>query len=278
MPSIGPAESGYATIMSRDRTFRPRFPTVVATRQHDGVLGRIRSRTLGQPQPGVPEVVMVHGMTAADYLLPGLAELATWTRAHLIDLPGCGGSGDPPHELSVAEFADAVADWLHHQNLGRIVLAGHSSGTQVAAEATLRLPGDVAGVVLASPVFDPAWHGLPHVLYRWWLDERREPPSLEQANQRDRRRAGGRRLLHVLRLHLRHRLEDPVTALRVPVLIVRGRDDALCTPQWAQRLAQAAAEGGYVEVAGAYTFCWRYPQAWSPAIRAFAARLDSDSA
>jgi hypothetical protein len=53
---------------------------------------------------------MVQGMTVSDYLLPGLAALGAWTRVHLVDLPECGGSGEPPHELTVPEFADAVAD------------------------------------------------------------------------------------------------------------------------------------------------------------------------
>src|SRR3954454_16963938 len=77
-----------------------------------------------------------------------------WTRAHLLELSGLGGSGEPPHELSVPEFGRAVADWLTARRLGRLVLAGHSSGTQVAAEAAVGHP-DVTGVVLASPTVDP---------------------------------------------------------------------------------------------------------------------------
>jgi hypothetical protein len=100
--------------VSRDKTFRPRFPTEVETGFHDGVLGRIRSRALGDPQPGMPEIVMVQGLTVSDYLLPGLCVLSAWTRVHLVDLPGCSGSGEPPHELAVEEFAQAIADWLIH--------------------------------------------------------------------------------------------------------------------------------------------------------------------
>jgi pimeloyl-ACP methyl ester carboxylesterase len=258
--------------MSKDRGYRPHFPAGLVTRYHDGVLGRVRSRSLGVARADIPELVLVHGMTACDYLLPGLGELSGWTRVHLIDLPGCGGSGEPPHELSVAEFADAVVDWLGHQRLGAVVLVGHSSGTQVVAEAARRC-ADVAGVVLASPVFDPAYRGLVRVLWRWQLDLRREPAGLEEVNRTDRKRAGLRRLAHVLRVHLHHSLPDAVSALRVPVLIIRGRDDALSTRRWADRLAGLAAEGGCVEVAGPHTFCWRYPAAWTPPIQAFATRL-----
>jgi pimeloyl-ACP methyl ester carboxylesterase len=242
----------------------------VVTRYHDGALGRVRSRSLGMVRTGVPELVLIHGMTACDYLLPSLAAMATWTRAHLIDLPGCGGSGEPPHELSVAEFADAVTDWLDEQRLGRVILAGHSSGTQVAAVAALRRTGDVAGVVLASPVFDPAYRGLARVLWRWLVDLTREPAGLERVNRPERKRAGLRRLAHVLRVHRHYRLPDAVAALRVPVLVVRGRDDALSTPRWVERLAACAVNGDWVEVAGPHTFCWRDPDAWSSPVQAFA--------
>jgi pimeloyl-ACP methyl ester carboxylesterase len=236
----------------------------VVTRFHDGVLGRVRGRSLGDTRPGVPEVVLVHGMTACDYLLPSLHAMAGWTRAHLIDLPGCGGSGEPPHELTVAEFASAVADWLDHQQLGRVILAGHSSGTQVATATALRRT-DIAGVVLASPVFDPAYRGLIRVLWRWLLDLTREPAGLERVNRPDRKRAGFRRLLHVLHEHRHYPLADAVAALRVPVLVVRARDDALNTPSWASMLAG----GEHVEVPGPHTFCWRNPGAWSAPVRAF---------
>src|SRR3954468_1366601 len=97
---------------------------------HDGPLGRMRSRAVGTARPDRPEIVMVQGFAVADYLLPGLAALGEWTRAHLIELPGLGGSGDPPHELTFAEYGDAVRDWLQARSVAPAVVAGHSSGTQ----------------------------------------------------------------------------------------------------------------------------------------------------
>jgi pimeloyl-ACP methyl ester carboxylesterase len=197
--------------MGRDKAYRPRFPDAVVTDYDDGALGRTRSRCLGRRRAGVPELVMVQGMTVSDYLMPGLAELAGWwTRVHLIDLPGCSGSGEPAHELTVPEFGEAVADWLRAQQLGPVILAGHSSGTQVAAEAALREPGHVIGVVLASPTIDPAARGLVRVLRRWLIDRKREPVSLDEVHAPERKRVGVRRLFHVLRAHLNHALEEPV--------------------------------------------------------------------
>jgi pimeloyl-ACP methyl ester carboxylesterase len=115
----------------------------------------MRSRSVGRPRPGVPELVMVQGLAVADYLLPGVASFGGWTRAHLLELPGFDGAPDGRRGLTVVEFGRAVADWLTARHLDRVVVAGHSSGTQVAAEAAVGRP-EVAGVVLASPMIDPA--------------------------------------------------------------------------------------------------------------------------
>jgi pimeloyl-ACP methyl ester carboxylesterase len=259
-----PAARGYKSAM-------PQLPDEVATSYHDGTLGRMRSRSVGAPRPGVPEIVLVQGLAVADYLLPGLAAFGRWTRAHLLELPGLGGSGEPPHELSVPELGRAVADWLTARATGPVVLAGHSSGTQVAAEAAAGHPG-VAGLVLASPTVDPVARGLIRLVVRWRRDGRYEPPGLTESHKPEWRRAGPRRLVHLVRVHLRHRMEGPVARLTVPVLVIRGVDDQLSTPDWGRRLAALAAEGEYVEVLGAHSFPWRDPDAWSEPVRRLATR------
>jgi pimeloyl-ACP methyl ester carboxylesterase len=239
---------------------------------HDGVLGRIRSRSFGQPDPAVPEVVLVQGLAVADYLLPGVRALGEWTRAHLIELPGLGGSGDPPHLLTVAEYGTAVSDWLTARRLGPVVLGGHSSGTQVAAEAAAGR-ADVAGVVLASPTMDPAVRNSVRLLVQWLRDGRRERSGLVRTQLPEWRRAGARQLVHLVRAHLRHDLAGTVSRLTVPLLVVRGRDDPLSTPGWCRRLAALVPDGQYVEVSGPHSFPWADPDAWSPPVRRFATGL-----
>jgi pimeloyl-ACP methyl ester carboxylesterase len=220
---------------------RTSAPTVaqdgVTIHHHDSAYGRIRSRTLGRSRPGVPEMVMVHGLAVCDYLLPGLAELAGWTRVHLLDLPGCGGSDDPPHEMSVAQYAGAVLDWLDAHPSPPVLLAGQSSGTQVVAEAAARRPGRVAGVVLVCPTADPALRRPLRLLRRWLTNQRREAPGLNDVHRPDRRRVSRRRKVHLVAIHLRHRIEKPVAALRVPVLVLCGSADTLSPPSWGRRLA-----------------------------------------
>ncbi|MBQ0906078.1 alpha/beta fold hydrolase [Micromonospora sp. U21] len=198
-----------------------------------------------------------------------MAAFGQWTRAHLVELPGFGGSGDPPHELSVPEFGEAVSDWLTRRDLGAVVLAGHSSGTQVAAEAAVNHPG-VAGLVLASPTVDPVARSVVRLLVRWQLDGRHEPPGLTESHWPEWKRAGLRRLVHLVRAHLRHVMEEPLARLTVPLLVLRGEEDRLSTREWGQRLTTLVTDGRYVECSGAHTFPWHDPRAWSKPVHGFA--------
>jgi pimeloyl-ACP methyl ester carboxylesterase len=232
-------------------------------------LGRMRSRTVGRGGEGVPEVVVVMGMAVADYLMPAVAALGAWTRAHLVELPGFAGSGDPPHELSVAEHGEAVAGWLDATELGPVALVGHSSGTQVAAHAAARRPERVCALVLASPTVDPVARSWLRLFVRWRLDGRREPPGLTESHRREWRRAGARRLLHLVRTHLHDDIETTLGDVRAPALVLRGRDDRLLTRGWAQRLAEGTPAGRLLELPGAHTFPWLDPQAWSAPLQHF---------
>ncbi|MFI2433342.1 alpha/beta fold hydrolase [Streptomyces sp. NPDC018693] len=253
----------------------PPSPEATTTGYYDGELGRMRSRAVGHGRPDTPEVVLVQGMGVADYLLPGLAAFGRWTRAHLVELPGFAGSGDPPHELDVPEFGRCVADWLTARHTEPVILVGHSSGTQVAARAALGHPR-VAGLVLAGPTVDPVARGPVRLLVRWQLDGRREPPGLSESHRPEWRRAGLRRLLHTAWVHLHDPLEDSVARLRIPLLVIRGRDDRIGTARWGRHLAGLVPDGEYVEVPGAHTFPWLDPEAWSAPVHRLARRVTRD--
>jgi pimeloyl-ACP methyl ester carboxylesterase len=117
-----------------------------------------------------------------------------------------------------------------------------SSGTQVAAEAAVAHP-DVAGVVLASPTVDPVARGTVRLLVRWRLDSRLEPRGLSESHRPEWKRVGKRRLLHAFRAHLRHTIEEPLSRLTTPLLVIRGRDDRMSTQARGQRLAALSPAG-----------------------------------
>ena len=248
----------------------PELPDEERVTYRDLPYGRVRSRTVGRRREGMPPVVVVMGMAVASYLMPGLAAFAEWTEAHLIELPGLAGSGDPPYEPDVAGYGACVADWLDAAGLGRVVLVGHSSGTQVAAHAADLRPAWVAGLVLASPTIDPMARSWTRLVLRWRLDGRYPTPGLDESHKPEWRRAGLRRLVHVAHVHLQDRLEDVVPRLPMPVLVLRGHDDRLLSPQWARELVGSARDGRLLEMPGPHAFPWVAPGAWSPPVRALA--------
>src|SRR3954468_24511339 len=182
----------------------------------------MRSRTGGELRAGVPEVVVVHGLAVANYLLPAVRALGSWTRAHLVELPGFSGSGEPPHPMDVPQFADAFAQWLAASGLDRVVLVGPSSGTQIAARVAAGPEPPVRAVVLASPTIDPQFRSMRRVLLAWRRNHALEPPSLDDEHTAERQRAGLRRVRHALRVHLADPLEDVVPQVDVPLLVLYG--------------------------------------------------------
>ncbi|MGY1703592.1 alpha/beta fold hydrolase [Geodermatophilus sp. SYSU D00697] len=232
--------------------------------------GVVRSRVVGTPRPGVPEVVVVPGLAVANYLQPALGELGRWTRAHLVELPGFSGSGEPPHPMDVPQFADAVVQWLDASGLERVVLVGHSSGTQVAARVAVRRPQAVGALVLASPTMDPRFRSTRRILLAWRRNSAFEPRSLDEQHTPERQRAGLRRVRHALRVHLADALEHVVPQVPVPVLVLHGDHDRICTVDWARELSELAPDGRLATVPGAHSFVWTTPAAWSEPIEQLA--------
>jgi len=154
----------------------PAVPRDVVTSYHDGVLGRMRSRAVGEKRPGIPEVVLLQGMGVADYLLPGLAASPKYVQYEDDPAPWQPGA-DAPRLNATNLWRGTLA-----QDVGGVILAGHSSGTQVAARGAVGHPG-VVGVVLASPTVDPVARGPVRLFVRWQLDGRREPAGLTESHR-----------------------------------------------------------------------------------------------
>ncbi|HEY3529676.1 MAG TPA: alpha/beta hydrolase [Nocardioides sp.] len=235
--------------------------------------GRIRTRVLGQRREGVSPVVVVQGMTVSDYLLPACAALGEWTEVHLLDVPGYAGSGEPTRPLDVRGYGEAVVHWLQETGLERVMMVGHSSGTQVAAWTGVLSPERVSAVGLASPTIDPIARSLPKLLFHWRRDARAPSPGLEQSHGPEWKRAGPRGVAHLVRVHLRDRLEEQVSRLSMPVRALRAEDDRLSTDRWMDELVRAAGDADWVSVPGAHAFVWLYPEVWSEPLRRLAERV-----
>jgi pimeloyl-ACP methyl ester carboxylesterase len=123
--------------------------------------------------------------------------------------------------------------------------------------------------MLASPTIDPAVRPFRRLAVRFVQDGRIEPPGLTRTHVPEWRRAGPRRLVHLVRATLRHDIEGPLRRLTVSLLVLRGADDVLSTPDWARRLVATAPDGRYAELPGAHGFPWLDPGSWSAPLQEF---------
>jgi len=67
----------------------------------------------------------------------------------------------------------------------------------------------------------------------------------------------------------RHRLDRILAGVPCPVLVVRGRDDAICPADWAAALATAAPRGTAETLAGAHMVPITHSQVLAERIAAF---------
>lgn len=121
-----------------------RFVTV------DGL--EIRYRTWGEPAPGKPTIVLIHGFANS---LQSFRLVAPLLVDHYyvvaLDMPGYGLSSKPaPFDYRNGHQAQVISDFIEALGLDNVVIAGHSLGGAIALRVALEDP-HVAGLVLMNP-------------------------------------------------------------------------------------------------------------------------------
>jgi 2-hydroxy-6-oxonona-2,4-dienedioate hydrolase len=199
---------------------------------------RVFARVSTRPLPTeLPPVVMVHGLAMSSWYLTPLAQrLAPLCRLYVPDLPGFGRSEKPPHILTIAGMADALAQWMHVVRLKRAVILGHSLGCQVAARFAARYPEVTLGVILVSPTMDPdiSW---PMFLLRGLRDLAYEPDVIVRLMAYGSVHASPWRILRTLQHALDDQCATIYPAIQAPTLVVRGERDPVSSQRWDERVA-----------------------------------------
>jgi 3-oxoadipate enol-lactonase len=105
--------------------------------------------------PASPALVFLHGIGGAARAWRGqLDYFADSYRTIAWDMPGYGGSA-PLANVSIANLADALVDFLHATGAVRPVIVGHSIGGMIVQQLLAQDPDIAGAVVLAqtSPAF-----------------------------------------------------------------------------------------------------------------------------
>jgi pimeloyl-ACP methyl ester carboxylesterase len=160
------AALGGAALYNRAQTRRAerdnppvgRFLEVDGTRLHYLDEGPADTGTTGVG--GDPPVVLLHGNTVTldDWIVSGVFDLvAVSRRVVAFDRPGFGYSERPRHRSwTPAAQAHLLRRACRRLGVERPVLVGHSWGTLVALAWALRVPEEVAGLVLVSGYYYPS--------------------------------------------------------------------------------------------------------------------------
>jgi lipase len=97
-----------------------------------------------------PPVLLIHGVTASQVSLRGVAEALPELNTIAVDLRGRGASSQLPGPYGMARHADDLVALLDSRNLDRVVLVGHSMGAFVSLVTAHRHPDRVSRLVLVD--------------------------------------------------------------------------------------------------------------------------------
>jgi pimeloyl-ACP methyl ester carboxylesterase len=203
---------------------------------------RFRWLERGEGEP----VLLLHGLLGEmDHWEATLEALGPFRRPIALELPVF----DPDlTDVSVPALADYVRRFMEAIELPPAIVCGNSLGGHVALELALSCPGWVGGLILSgsSGLFARgfATH-VPHMPTRAWVRERMEEifydPSLVTPEWVDstRRivttRRTALRVLRMARAAKRHNVEDRLSQISVPTLLVWGKDDRITPTDVAER-------------------------------------------
>jgi pimeloyl-ACP methyl ester carboxylesterase len=231
--------------------------------EKDTVVDGVRWRSREAPGKGPVTVVYVHGL---------LSTSAAWKRALApasggrpavgVDLPGFGYSDRPwPYDYTVGGQAQHLLRYLDARGLERVVLVGNSLGGAVCLLAAATQPRRVAALVLvaaASPVARIPWtfellrvpvigelemelliRPVMEVGLRYRLFGRASRVTDEQVDEdwTSVRVPGTRRAALAAVRSSRRGYEVLLGRIRIPTLVLWGKEDKILPPQEGLRLA-----------------------------------------
>ena len=236
-----------------------------------------------------PPLLFLHGGDYVAQNRPFLDRLAQRRRVTAPRHPGFGHSARPDGFRTVGDLAYLYLDWLDRQGEGPAVVVGSSFGGWIALEICVRSTANIGALVLIDPLGvkfsgreerDIAdIHALPdaEVRRRTFFDPALVAPDYTAladdeltAIARDREATalyGWRPYMH------NPGLRQWLHRVRVPTLVLWGKNDGIVTPDYGRKLCEALPNARFETIvqAGHYPQI-EHPNAVAAAVERFADR------
>ncbi len=198
-------------------------------------------REAGEGEP----LLLVHGLMGEGENWERVLEpLGHSTRALALEMPVLELKAA---DLSITGLAGYAQRFLDLVGVRRTVIAGNSLGGQIAVEMALAKPDLVSGLILtgSSGLFERSFSRPPLRPSRAFVRQKMEeiffdhsiitPEWVEASWRMVNNRSYALRLLRLARAARKHDVEPRLRALRVPTLIIWGKDDQITPPHVAKR-------------------------------------------
>ena len=180
------------------------------------------------------------------------------SRCLLSTVSGFGEPAPPGSDLSPPALATRLLADLARQRLRGVVLVGHSSSCQVVAEAAASAPDRVVGLVLIGPTTDPSARTWGRMAMRWLATAIHERPWMVPSLARQYARTGLVSMARSMDAARRHDISAALSAVNVPLLVLRGRHDRIARQPWIDHLAEVGRGDARTLPAGAHMIVWTH--------------------
>lgn len=180
------------------------------------------------------------------------------SRCLVVTVPGFGEPAPPGMDLSPPALVGRLLADLARQRLPTVVLVGHSSSCQIVAEAAASAPERVTGLVLIGPTTDPSARTWWRMAVRWLATAVHERPWMIPSLVRQYARTGPISMVRSMDAARRHDIAPALSAISVPLLVLRGRHDRIAGQPWIDDLAEVGGGQAKTLPAGAHMIVWTH--------------------
>ncbi len=210
-----------------------------------------------------PAIVLIHGAGGNHLFWPFNLRRLPGCRVYAPDLPGHGKSGGSPLP-TIAAYGAALQGWLQELGLEQAILVGHSMGSAIAMWLALERPGLVTGlgllgssarlavnpVLIAGASRADTYPQAVDTVIRWSFSPL-APPELTRLATKRMAELPAYVLYSDFLACNNFNLNDRLSEIHCPALVVCGDQDKMTPLSQAQHLAQNLPAGRLEVVPGA---------------------------